>query len=168
MPSIRAFFPPRRRVGPVNLITGAGSRINRKQTYGPFAPCARLRGNRVGGRGSDGARVRGTLACVGLDPIGVAASGQFLSGAQRRRARTLAQANDAGTDDVGQSIGLWCKDQKPGIFGARVTLGEADWHVERGRDFQRPAFRPGDHRSLCPRLCQTKRSRCLGHARVRP
>jgi hypothetical protein len=37
---------------------------------------------------------------------------------------------------------LWCKDQKPGIFGARVTFGEADWHVERGRTFQRPPFRP--------------------------
>jgi len=39
------------------------------------------------------------------------------------------------------SGGLWCKDQKPGIFGARVTFGEADWHVERGRTFQRPPFR---------------------------
>jgi putative transposase len=27
---------------------------------------------------------------------------------------------------------LWCKDQKPGIFRGRVTLGEADSHVERG------------------------------------
>jgi hypothetical protein len=27
---------------------------------------------------------------------------------------------------------LWCKDQKPGIFRGRVTLGEADLHVERG------------------------------------
>jgi hypothetical protein len=73
MPSIRAFFPPRRCVGPVNLITGVGSRINRTQTYGPFAPCARLRGNWPKGEAQTAPVSGGTLACVGLHAIGVLA-----------------------------------------------------------------------------------------------
>jgi hypothetical protein len=59
----------------------------------------------------------------------------------RRRARRLprfseaeiARASAGRSKSEGTSASasnqmerLWCKDQKPGIFGARVTLGEAD------------------------------------------
>ena len=46
--------------------------------------------------------------------------------------------------------GCGAKIRSRAYLARRVTLGEADLHVERGRTPQRPPFRSGNHYPLCP------------------